>query len=159
LCDIDKTDRLDYFREVEAISNQWAAAGIHGEDPFGQETGKDLNNEAVPREAFLAVDELIRKHRAVPRFRKERCAIALAAASESESACAAMLMPLADELNQLGKWFQGHAHFPLRDDRVPASRDEVKRKIERFELIGSNVIGRPFKSLGELDGILHAANS
>lgn len=152
-----KRTRLEYREEVEKVAKVWPDLAQYGKSAY-EDTPEEGNSIPLSREGVLAVDELVQKHKNVPKTQEERIIQALMTRSVTDGSQRSSLRPLARRLVKLGQWFHGVAHFAANRDSS-ATQDEMLLHVSQFEAIALS-IGRPFfTNKDEIDGILQQANS
>ncbi len=151
--------RIDYHHHVRKIAKRWPQASVGIQRGSGADRDEKLataDTVAIPRDAFVEVDTLVRVHLDQP-TQRQRDAILLRALMRANAAPAIVSRRLAEDFEAIRKWFMRYAH--ARADDLPSLSDgDFADYFERFERTLHSFVGHFFTGTKELDDILAKAN-
>lgn len=143
---------LDYAPYVQGIAVSWPAVRPQ---PSSADTPELPPEMPVPRDAYVAVETLLREHMAASgRFEGNLQALF----AQGDSLALALIAPAVKEFKRTAKWFMHRAHDRGVVDAQVADEEELQSYFEAFERGLYSLAAEWTKGQDQLDAFLEEAN-
>ena len=147
-------ERLNYPEEVTPIAQAWKKAGLESvykkkSDETGNEPG-----QYVPREVFVLVNRLIRRHGEVKNRKEENARRLLIALEPENEQLRWSLAPVVDKWIEETEWFVDRAHVGKA-----VNEDELVAHSETFEVVLGTFARHFYEGFEEIEQLVEKANA